>query len=273
MNKLLQLGCLILALVFCGKTTAQEILLEELFNDTTLGVFTAYSSLGDGQVWEPREFDGKMFAQMNGFDGGIQDNEDWLISPALDMDVYSDEILTFENASNFNGPDLEVMVSTDYDGSSDPNTATWTDLSENVTWSGGGYEYVLSGELDLSAFTGTGYFAFKYISNADVEGKLWQIDSVVVSASILSNIDEAAQTEQLISQPVVQGDQLSFEVLLEQKAMDFAIYALEGRQLLQFSNNAYQNTINLPIANLAAGMYVLHAKSERGIQSYKFMKY
>ena len=221
MNKFLQSLFLLVSVFFVNTLHAQEILLDEQFNEGTLGTFTGFSVIGDGQQWQAREFDGKQFAQMNGFDGGIQDNEDWLISPALDMDLYNDEVLTFETASNFDGPDLELMVSTDYDGSSDPNTATWTDLSENATWSPGGYEYVLSGDIDLSSFSGTGYIAFKYISNTSDEGKLWQVDSVIVKASILSDISEAEKEEKLISTPQVQADQLTFDVLVDQANMQF----------------------------------------------------
>ena len=256
-----------------GMLNAQEILLEEKFDDATLGVFTAYSALGDEQMWEPREFGGKFFAQMNGFfDGGHLTNEDWLISPALNMDVYDDEVLAFENANNFNGPDLELLVSTDYDGTSDPNTATWTDLSQSVTWSPGGYEYVDSGEIDLSSFSGTGYIAFKYISSVSVEGKLWQVDSIVVSASVLSNVNEAVQEEQLISTPSVNGDQLTFEVLGSQKEMVFAIYNMEGRLIQEYNNIAALGMVQLPVLDLASGMYILQVKSEQNLQAHKFMK-
>lgn len=273
MNKFLQSLFFLVSLSFLSTLHAQEILLEELFNEDNLGVFTGISVIGDGQQWQAREFDGKKFAQMNGFDGGIQDNEDWLISPALDMDLYNDEVLTFENASNFDGPDLEVMVSTDYDGGGDPNSATWTDLSENVTWSTGGFEYVLSGDLDLSSFSGTGYIAFKYISNSTVEGKLWQVDSIVVKASILSDIDETEKEEALISAPQVQGDQLVFDILVDQPALQFALYALDGKFIKQFNNNTFRGTVNLTVANIPAGMYLLQVKSKDRLQSHRFIKH
>lgn len=272
MFKLLHAVVFVIALCFSGILSAQTILLEELFDDSTLGLFTNYSVSGEGQVWEPREFGGKFFAQMNGFDGVIMDNEDWLISPALDMDVYSDEVLTFENAANFDGPDLGVYVSTDYDGTSDPNTATWTDLSGDVTWSPGGYEYVDSGELDLSSYEGTGYFAFKYVSNSDVQGKLWQIDSIVVRASVLSNVEEAAKATQLISTPMVQADQLTFEVLADQNALSFAIYTMDGQLVQQFNRAAFAGTVQIAVADLPKGMYVLQAKSEDFLRAYKFMR-
>lgn len=259
------LGCLSVA-------QAQEIIFEEGFNDGTLGQFMAISVIGEGEMWVAREFDGKMFVQMNGFNGGIQDNEDWLISPALDMDAYADEVLTFESASNFDGPDLELLVSTDYDGTSDPNGFTWTDLSGDVSWSPGDFEYVDSGALDLSSFTGTGYVAFKYISNSTVQGKLWQVDSVVVSATTLTTTEDPIQESRLISNPTVQGDELVFFVYAEMLDMDFTIYHMNGQLLQRFKQPTLGGFSSHSVATLPKGMYVLQIRSERGMQAYQFVR-
>ncbi|MEL7221285.1 MAG: choice-of-anchor J domain-containing protein [Bacteroidota bacterium] len=255
-----------------GSLQAQEILFEETFNDSTLGQFTTVSVIGDNQTWIPRNFDGKFFAQMNGFSDGIQDNEDWLISPALNMDAYADEILTFETASNFDGPDLQLVVSTDYDGAGDPSSFTWTDLSTDVNWSPGGFEYVDSGELDLSSFTGTGYFAFVYTSNTNVQGKLWQLDSVVVRATTLTTTEEPIQESRLISNPVVRGDELVFFVYPEMLDMDFTIYHMNGQLLQRFKQSTLGGFSNHSVATLPKGMYVLQVRSERGMQAYQFVR-
>ncbi len=248
---------------------AQDILLDEQFNDGTLGVFTEYSVIGDGQMWIFDSFMDDQFAEMNGFDGGIQDNEDWLISPALDMDLYEDEVLTFETASNFDGPDLELLVSNDYDGSSDPNTATWTNLSDQATWSAGGYEVTPSGSIDLSGIGGTGYIAFKYVSNTAVAGKLWQVDSVVVQASILSNTEDALAEAALISTPVVREGQLQFNLLNAVHPVRFELCSLEGRTLQRFTAGPANSTIQLPVGHLPKGVYVLVASSGERMKGHK----
>lgn len=251
---------------------AQQILLDEQFNDGTLGVFTEYSVLGGGQVWTPDSFMDDQFAEMNGFDGGIQDNEDWLISPALDMDQYDGEVLTFETACNFNGPDLELLASNDYDGSSDPNNATWTNLSDQVTWSAGGYEVTPSGEIDLSGITGTGYIAFKYISNSDVDGKLWQVDSIIVKASTMSSISDELAEPELITPPVVRDGQLQFTVLGQAETMSFEIYSMEGRSLRNLTVDDAHSKISIPVADLPRGLYLLGVRSAGLVKGYKFMK-
>lgn len=260
-----------LSLLFSLNLSAQDILLEELFDDSTLGSFTAYSVEGDDQVWQPRDFDNKFFAQMNGFDGEIIDNEDWLISPALNMDQYSDEILTFETASNFNGPDLELLVSTDYDGTSDPNTATWTDLSDQVTWSQGDFEYVPSGEVDLSSFSGTGYVAFKYISTFVLDGKLWQVDSVVVRANSFTNTEEP-ENPSLISAPVTVDGQLQFNVLQSNLDLNFEIYTIGGVAVETYQKDNSNDLVSISISDYPSGMYVLVVRSDEQMKSYKFIR-
>ena len=245
---------------------AQGILLEETFNDGSLGVFTAYSVAGNEQEWTAREFGGRQFVQMNGFDDGIQSNEDWLISPSLDMDAQEGETLTFENACNFDGPNLEVLVSNDYDGTSDPNTANWTDLSDQVNFSLGSYEYVNSGALDLSAVSGTAHIAFKYISHITVEGKLWQLDSIVVSADIANNVAETETA--LISAPVVRDGQLQFDVNGAAQTTTFVLHNASG-QLVRIFIAANNNSASIPVHQLPAGIYVLTARSAVAAQSVK----
>ncbi|WP_148288569.1 ExeM/NucH family extracellular endonuclease [Ilumatobacter nonamiensis] len=118
-------------------------------------------------------------ADVNGF-GDDAAADEWLITPALNMDAQDDETLNFRNYTNFtaaNYPQLEVLVSTDYDGAGDPTTATWAALSGiNYSPEGSG-QYVDSGPIDLSAITGTNaYFAFHYTSGESAAS--WRIDSV-----------------------------------------------------------------------------------------------
>lgn len=248
---------------------SQNILLEEDFEDGTLGVFSQYSVIGDNQTWRPGEFGGDKYALMNGFDGGIQDNEDWLISPVIDMGQYADEILTFDNASNFNGPDLKVFVSTNYDGTSDPTTATWTDLSSQVNWSPGSYTFVSSGSLDLSGFNGMAYIAFQYILNTAVESKLWEVDNVVVSAMTSTSTIEVQQ-QSAITPPVVREGQLQFSILGKRQDLNFSITAIDG-QIIRELKQVTSNAISVPVANLPKGAYVLVVRGVDFAKGYKFM--
>jgi hypothetical protein len=75
---------------------------------------------------------------------------------------------------------LTILASTDYDGTNF-ETATWTELSATLPTSGNAnYEWVESGEISLSQFTGNVAIAFKYVGS-DTESTSMQIDDVVVT--------------------------------------------------------------------------------------------
>jgi hypothetical protein len=157
--------------------------------DDSWGNWTTISVAGS-QVWSRDNSYGinnTPCAQMSGYSGGFFANEDWLISPALNLDNYENEKLTFYNASNYSGPDLELKVSTDYSGSGDPNAATWSTLS--YTMSPGTFTWTLSGEVDLSSFNGNAvYIAFKFTSTAS-SSKTWEIDEILITGEEETTID------------------------------------------------------------------------------------
>ncbi|MGH1489940.1 MAG: ExeM/NucH family extracellular endonuclease [Acidimicrobiales bacterium] len=122
-------------------------------------------------------------ADVNGF-GDTAPADEWLITPALNMNAQADEVLNFDSFTNFTDaayPQLEVVYSSDYDGAGDPTAATWTALS-GITFSPeGSGEWTASGAIDLSGISGSSvYFAFHYTSSGTGGGEAanWRIDSV-----------------------------------------------------------------------------------------------
>lgn len=121
---------------------------------------------------------GSNCAYMNGYSGGSNENEDWLISPPMNLDMYTNEILNFYTAMNYSGPVLEILYSTNYDGGGDPSTASWTTLTASL--STGSYAWTPSGDIDLSGVSGTAvYLAFKYTSTSS-SSSTWEVDNVLV---------------------------------------------------------------------------------------------
>ncbi len=143
---------------------------------TDLEDWTAVSVMGDEQVWAQESYQDYTYAAMSGYAGGSVPNEDWLISP--DMTIYSDMVLSFRSAYNFNGPTLELFYSTDYTGG-DPNTVTWTPLS--ATWSDGSFHWVASGNINLPHEAGL-RIAFKYTST-DTQSSKWEVTDVLVTGT------------------------------------------------------------------------------------------
>ncbi|MCK5079132.1 MAG: hypothetical protein KAR09_04260, partial [Bacteroidales bacterium] len=123
-------------------TTTSVVIYEDF--DWSWMAWTPVSVTGD-QVWVIDDYGvgGTDCAKMSGFVYPTSfENEDWLISPPMNLDAYTNENLTFYTAMNYTGPDLVVKYSTDYDGGGDPSTASWTDLSP--TLSPGGWAWTPS---------------------------------------------------------------------------------------------------------------------------------
>jgi len=98
-----------------------------------------------------------MFA--NGF-GADAASEDWLIMPTADIAADDNAALVFDFYQKYGGPDLSVMVSTDYSG--DVQAANWTDMNVQVpdlddTW-------MTIGPIGLDGLTGDVTLAFLYTS-------------------------------------------------------------------------------------------------------------
>ena len=138
--------------------------------------WTQVDVLGETQ-WDIASYQGNHYAYINGYNHGA--NEDWLISPAFDLDSYSDVVLTFRTAKNYTGNDLEVYFSNDYDGQ-DPTTVTWQELECEL--SQGGWNWVESGEISLNGFSGSNcHIAYKYTCN-DEEAAAWEVDDIMLVA-------------------------------------------------------------------------------------------
>lgn len=138
---------------------------------------------GEDAEWTIAEHSGNHYAYMNGYNHGA--NEDWLISPAFDLDNYSDVVLTFITAMNYTGPAIEVLFSNDYDGT-DPNAANWEPLTCEL--SSGSWIWTESGDISLDEFNGNNcYIAFKYICDEN-EAAAWEVDNILlVSGSVGAN--------------------------------------------------------------------------------------
>ena len=105
--------------------------------------------------------------------------ETWLISPSLNLLNYSNIQFSFKTATYSSNSDLEVCISSNYDGTSSPSTATWINLSP--TLSSGGWSWENSGNLDISSFNQDGvYIGFKY-SGTSSNWTTWEVDDIIIT--------------------------------------------------------------------------------------------
>jgi hypothetical protein len=144
---------------------------------SSLGEFLVVSVIGE-QGWELSGFGGSVFAEMSGFDGAPLNNDDWLISPEIDLTNATEPEFHVRTAKKFGGPDLEVLVSSSYEPGV-PDLGDWTELT--VPLSQGDYNQVNSGPIDLSSYAGeTVRIAFRYLST-DSEAASWQVHETYVT--------------------------------------------------------------------------------------------
>lgn len=115
-------------------------------------------------------------------------SDDYLISPALNLNGVASPVLTFRTWTKYTdagyAQPLDVMISTNYSGSGDPIAATWTNLT--ATWSpSNSQSWTGSGDIDLSSYIGqTVYIAFRYRASGTGSGTTsnWEVDEFKVKA-------------------------------------------------------------------------------------------
>ena len=233
-----------------GAETASITIINQEDFDSDLGTWWQYNVIGD-QIWHQSEFSGKTFAQMSGYDGGAFDNEDWMISPLLDLSNYDSVFFNFETAYNYTGPDLELYISTDYDGVGNPNDFSWTDISDMVNWSDGGWNWVASGDVDLDGYLESATFlAFKFTSTTDGSAT-WEVDGILVYGYLKTGIED--HQEAVVSvYPNPAVNTLNFETSTDGT---LNIYSVSG-QLMR--TEKVGNGINqIDVSNLLPGAYLI----------------
>ena len=246
-----------------------EILLFEDFNDG-LGVFTAYDAYGD-QNWHQGTYQGTTYANMNGYaEGAPHQNEDWLISPTINIPsgLYEELQFEFRTAKKFEGPDLQVLVSMDYDGEGEPSEYTWLNITDVFDFSTGDYEWVESGTFVIDEILpGHYHFAFLYTSTNEAAAS-WEIDYVKLIGKGTTSVNENnIQSVSLYPNPA--REQVSFT--LESDAQ-VSVFDVMGRKVSEM--NAVAGEAQLNVSQLESGVYFVNVRYAKGSTTVsKFVKY
>lgn len=209
------------------------------FKTEGLGDWLTYTTEGTVE-WESTNYG----VQANGFNKGV--GEAYLISPAV---TALDIVLAFSSQKLFNGNDLQLFYSTDFDPSimSQPSDASWTEITDMATWATS-QETTESGNIELHDLTAPIRFAFKYTCEAN-EAARWTIVELSIAKGQPSGIEDVATNEM----KVINGKgQVTIETA---EAMPIAIYALTGAQVRQIELVEGTNIIELP-----TGIYLIGNK-------------
>tara|TARA_B110000503_G_scaffold23438_1_gene36681 strand:+ start:361 stop:735 length:375 start_codon:yes stop_codon:yes gene_type:complete len=110
----------------------------------------------------------------------------WLLTKGVDLDTTTEEFLSFETSNSFaNESNLEVLISTDWDGTAiNITTATWNVLPAKIVSNGENFKnWVHSTFVNLSDYTGTAFIAFRYTGNGNVyfDGT-YELDNITIIA-------------------------------------------------------------------------------------------
>ena len=165
---------------------AQQYLNKD-FNDLSLtsGGWTTQIITGTTD-WFASSFSGDDFVKISNYNNNQNSSANtWLISNSVDLSSASTPFLSFETIMNFPGDALVLHVSTDYDGTSNPNSqGTWTDITSLATWdidNTAWGSWTPSGGVDLTSYiSGTTYIAFEY-TGSNTDGSTWEIDNIQIN--------------------------------------------------------------------------------------------
>ena len=155
------------------------------------------------ELWTARTFSNNKYAYMSGFGSGQNTVTTWLVTPGVAL-TGTTKTLSFKTIQGFiltttpGGTPvqaaLKVLISTNYTGAGNPWAAgvVWTDLTAQATLSPGSTTssfpsgFTNSGNINLNAYTGTIYIAFRY-EGADPAGtgsdktSAWEVDDVKIT--------------------------------------------------------------------------------------------
>jgi hypothetical protein len=159
--------------------SAKYLVNEQFSTGGSLGTFTQFSVAGV-DIWAQSSFGTSTFAKISGFTSGTA-NEDWLISPSMNLNNYTNDTLKFFTMMNYGAAgdgSLRLYYSTDY-VSGNPTSATWTELT-GFNLSTGAWAVTQSGPIDLNGIHGTNvHLGFKYTcTTANIA--TWELGGIVV---------------------------------------------------------------------------------------------
>lgn len=171
--------------VVTGGGTSTNNLLDEGFSGGTANqpakpTGWVNKSVTGTRSWLTKSFSGNFFAEATAFQSTDAENEMWLISPGIKAE--DAKTLTFESAQAFYKHDgLTVYISNDFDGTN-IDKATWKKLTYKMpTSSDANYDWVQSGNIDVSGYSGTIYIGFQHKGDKTNNTTTFRLDNVKIT--------------------------------------------------------------------------------------------
>lgn len=151
---------------------------------STLSPFTPYSVTGD-QKWI---LDSKYGAKMSGYvSGTVYVNEDWLISPKINLSGFKNVTLNFDHALNFAKNNINtnhtLWISKNY-SSGNPLQAQWEQLTISNYPDGSNWDFINSGNIAIPEdyLVDNAVFAFKFMCDNSASST-WEITNLTLTGT------------------------------------------------------------------------------------------
>lgn len=147
-----------------------------------IGSFTEHKVVGEAD-WFGHTYDGEEYVRITGYQKGA--NENWLISPAMDLSDVTEARLTFRHAvAHWVGDEdktLTVWVSSVYENGN-PTEVEWEQVKINLPPAGSYYEWADVSTVIPKSMIGKEkvHLAFRY-TNEDGKACTWQVQKVIVN--------------------------------------------------------------------------------------------
>jgi parallel beta-helix repeat protein len=245
-------GELIYPSVGGGVTSIDEDFQSQVnYEDINIPGWLNINEIGS-RKWQGKEYENNVYAQATSYNSG-EINIYWLITPKIALFEMNSPIFSFESAQAFWTHDcFSIIISTDFDGS-DLSAATWTPLDcVTANQNHPDHEWIPSGEIDLSSYSGFANIAFRYEGNDNIgENTSYRIDNVLLideneAAVIVTSIEKAEKHwKNIVGDPSKPVWTIYFENGELEKGDEIAVYygeKLAGSGVV-VSDNILENAI------------------------------
>ncbi|PZF71983.1 T9SS-dependent choice-of-anchor J family protein [Taibaiella soli] len=205
---------------------------------------------------------------MNGYQTSVNYvNEDWLITPRMDLSAMSAAYFTFRAYKKFAGDDMKVMVSNSYSGNGAPTG--FIDLAVNFSAVDTNFKQF---SADISSYKSQPVFvAFKYTSDASNAAQ-WKVDNVLVSATPASVANLAKNNMEL----TVVGNSTSNNITLmfdvkQAGAYTVSVLDITGREIVRRNVTLGTGVQRFSVdgMSLNSGMYIVKMSNENSFGATK----
>ncbi|MCH4822618.1 DUF5689 domain-containing protein [Gramella lutea] len=170
----------------CGHpmSTANKVIFEENFDgvtsNTTLNSrdWTNINVSGGEKKFTPTMSSGNRVLRISAYNSNESPLEAWLVTPEIDLDNSSDEIILFDILSSYdNGMFLSVFISQNFTG--DPRTTEWIPVDANIPLgpSGANSTIFRESKIDISCLEGKVWVGFRYLGAAPDKTTTYDLDN------------------------------------------------------------------------------------------------